>query len=216
MKKAVVLLSGGLDSITVLEIARKQGYELYALSFNYGQRHLFELTCVKKLLERYRVKDHKTITLDLRSFGGSSLLDKSAKMTPNAYVPARNTIFISFALGFAETIGSRDLFLGVNSLDYNNYPDCRPEYIEAFERLANLATLDGVTNNGMKFHTPLIKMSKAEIIKEGLRLGIDYSLTSSCYDPDSHGLACGKCEACHLRLSGFRENGIEDPLCYLK
>lgn len=226
--KAVLLLSGGLDSTTVLEIAKAQGFEVYALSFDYGQRHSVELEAVQKILAKSPVQAHKIVKIDLRAFGGSALTadiqvpkndqfpEESAKI-PVTYVPARNTIFLSFALGFAETLGAYDIFLGVNAIDYSNYPDCRPEFIECFEKLANLATAAGVQDQGkFKIHAPLLKMTKAEIIKTGLALGVDYSVTNSCYDPSSSGEACGKCDACHLRIRGFEENGLIDPAPYRK
>jgi len=223
--KGVVLLSGGLDSATVLEIAKSQGFEIYGLSFNYGQRHAVELEAVKKIISRSPIQEHRTIRIDLSEVGGSALTDKIAvpkteifklsQEIPVTYVPARNTIFLSLALGFAETIQAYDIFIGSNLIDGNNYPDCRPEFISAFERVANLATA-AVQDPSKKFriHAPLLKMSKAETIRAGLALGVDYSLTSSCYDPSVDGLACGHCDACHLRMGGFRENGIEDPIRY--
>jgi len=225
-KKAVLLMSGGLDSTTVLAIAKAQGYEVYALSFDYGQRHSVELDCVKKIIAKSTVKEHKIVKIDLRAFGGSALtadidvpkndqLDEGSTQIPVTYVPARNTIFLSFALGYAEVVGAYDIFLGVNAIDYSNYPDCRPEFIEQFEKLANLATAVGVQGKGMiKIHAPLIQMSKADIIKTGLELGVDYSLTNSCYDPSPKGESCGRCDACHLRLAGFQQNGIKDPVPY--
>jgi 7-cyano-7-deazaguanine synthase len=226
VKKAVILFSGGLDSTTVLEMVRAQGFELYALSFNYGQRHVVELECVRKVLKKYPVKDHKTVNIDLRLFGGSALTDEidvpksdsfdsSSSEIPVTYVPARNTIFLSFALGYAETIGAKDIFLGIHSLDYSNYPDCRPEYLAAYEKMANLATAVGVQEGGIKIHAPLLLMTKAQIIQEGLKLGVDYSITNSCYDPTTDGKACGRCDACHLRINGFRENGMKDPAQYV-
>jgi 7-cyano-7-deazaguanine synthase len=225
-KRAVLLLSGGLDSATVLAIAKSQGYEVYALSFSYGQRHSWELEAARRVAESQGVKEHKIATIDLRLFGGSALTsdidvpkgrapDEMAEGIPSTYVPARNTIFLSFALAWAEVLGSSDIFLGVNVLDYSGYPDCRPEFIEAFERMANLATKAGVEGHqALKIHTPLITLSKAEIIAAGLALGVDYSLTSSCYDPAATGEPCGECDSCLLRLKGFRENGIDDPLYY--
>jgi 7-cyano-7-deazaguanine synthase len=222
------LLSGGLDSATVLAIARSHGYELYALSFSYGQRHLWELEAAKRVAASMRVAQHRVATIDLRVFGGSALTDDIAvpkgratdEMShgiPVTYVPARNTIFLSFALAWAEVIGSSDVFIGVNALDYSGYPDCRPEFIEAFEKMANLATKAGVEGRqSLKIHTPLIALSKAEIISKGLELGVDYALTSSCYDPSSAGEPCGQCDSCLLRQKGFRENGMEDPLKYQK
>ena len=224
--KAVVLLSGGLDSTTVLAIANASGYETYALSFSYGQRHSWELECARKVAANSGVKDHRVAQIDLRVFGGSALtadisvpkgrsLEEMSDKIPVTYVPARNTIFLSFALAWAEVIGSSDIFIGVNALDYSGYPDCRPEFIEAFERLANLATKAGVEGHqNLKIHTPLISLSKAEIVRKGRELGVDYGLTSSCYDPSSTGLPCGACDSCLLRQKGFIENGLTDPLKY--
>ena len=224
LKRAVVLLSGGLDSATVLAIGRSQGYELYALSFSYGQRHIWELQAAARVAESIGVAKHRTATIDLRIFGGSALTDdidvpkgrSNAAMSrgiPITYVPARNTIFLSFALAWAEVLGASDIFIGVNALDYSGYPDCRPEFIEAFETMANLATKAGVEGRqALKIHTPLIAMSKAEIIQKGIELGVDYSLTSSCYDPSATGEPCGECDSCLLRQKGFSENGLEDPL----
>lgn len=226
MKKAVVLLSGGLDSATILAIAKKQGFTPHAISFSYGQRHKIELKNAAKIIKANKIKEHKIIEIDLRAFGGSALtsdikvpkhesVKDIGKNIPVTYVPARNTIFLSFALAYAESIGSSDIFIGVNALDYSGYPDCRPEYIKAFEKMANLATKAGVEDKKIKIHTPLINLSKAEIIKEGLKLGVDYALTSSCYDPDKNGVACGKCDSCLLRKKGFAENGIKDPVKYI-
>jgi 7-cyano-7-deazaguanine synthase len=226
-KKAVLLLSGGLDSTTVLEIAKSQGFDVYALSFSYGQRHSVELEAVKKIIKRSPVKGHQIVQIDLRAFGGSALTDniavpKTENFTgpsegiPVTYVPARNTIFLSFALGYAETIGAFDIFLGVNAIDYSNYPDCRPEFIDAFTHLANLATAAGVAGREkFRLHAPLIHMTKAEIIRVGLQLGVDYSITNSCYDPSAEGSACGRCDACHLRRRGFAANHLKDPAPYL-
>jgi 7-cyano-7-deazaguanine synthase len=223
-----VLLSGGLDSATVLAIARSQGYELYTLSFSYGQRHAWELEAAKRVAAAIGVVQHKTAQIDLRIFGGSALTDDIAvpkgratnEMShgiPLTYVPARNTIFLSFALAWAEVLESSDVFIGVNALDYSGYPDCRPEFIAAFEKMANLATKAGVEGRQeLKIHTPLIALSKAEIIARGIELGVDYGLTSSCYDPSPAGEPCGQCDSCLLRQKGFRENGIEDPLRYKK
>ena len=223
-KPAVVLLSGGLDSTTVLAIAKSQGFEVSALSFSYGQRHSWELEAARRVAKAIGVADHKTIELDLRAFGGSALTaeidvpkgraaDEMAHGIPITYVPARNTIFLSFALAWAEVLGSSDIFIGVNALDYSGYPDFRPEFIEAFERMANLATKAGVEGcQKLKIHTPLIRLSKAEIIRRGIKLGVDYSITSSCYDPSTNGEPCGQCDSCILRRKGFREAGIEDPL----
>jgi 7-cyano-7-deazaguanine synthase len=223
-RKAVVLLSGGLDSATVLAIAKSQGYEPYALSFSYGQRHIWELEAASRVAASVGVEAHRIAAIDLRVFGGSALtddiavpkgrdLDEMSHGIPITYVPARNTIFLSFALAWAEVLGSSDIFIGVNALDYSGYPDCRPEFIEAFEKMANLATKAGVEGRqSLKIHTPLIALTKAEIIQKGIELGVDYSLTSSCYDPAANGAPCGQCDSCLLRQKGFRENGIEDPL----
>ena len=227
-KRAVVLLSGGLDSATVLAIARSQGYELYALSFSYGQRHVWELEAAKRVAAAIGVVQHRTAQIDLRTFGGSALtgdiavpkgraIDEMSHGIPVTYVPARNTIFLSFALAWAEVLESSDVFIGVNALDYSGYPDCRPEFIAAFEKMANLATRAGVEGRqALKIHTPLIALSKAQIIARGIELSVDYGLTSSCYDPSSTGEPCGQCDSCLLRQKGFRENGIEDPLKYGK
>ncbi len=225
-KKAVVLLSGGLDSATVLAIAKSQGFELYALSFSYGQRHIFELEAASRVAAAFGVLKHRTAAIDLRVFGGSALTDDidvpkgrtASEMShgiPITYVPARNTIFLSFALAWAEVLGSSDIFIGVNALDYSGYPDCRPEFIQAFEKMANVATKAGVEGRqALKIHTPLIALTKAEIIAKGIELGVDFRLTSSCYDPSPTGDPCGQCDSCLLRQKGFRENGIEDPLKY--
>ena len=227
-KKAVVLVSGGLDSATVLAIAREAGFRLYALSFDYGQRHRFELEASKRVCEASGVERHITVPLDLRAFGGSALTDNidvpkdrsESEMTegiPITYVPARNTIFLSVALGWAEVLGATDLFVGVNAVDYSGYPDCRPEFIAAFEKLANLATKAG-TEDGSKWtvHAPLISLTKAEIIRRGVKLGVDYGLTHSCYDPDPQGRSCGHCDSCQLRLKGFQEAGLSDPATYAR
>jgi 7-cyano-7-deazaguanine synthase len=225
-KKAVVLLSGGLDSTTVLAIAKAAGYAVSALSFRYGQRHSIELEKAEGVARALGVERHLIVDIDLRAIGGSALTAEievpkdrptgaMAAGIPVTYVPARNTIFLSFALAWAETLEAADIFIGVNALDYSGYPDCRPEYIEAFERLANLATKAGVEGAlKVKIHTPLIALNKAEIIKTGLRLGVDYSLTHSCYDPTPGALACGQCDSCLLRLKGFAEAGAEDPVSY--
>ena len=222
----MVLLSGGLDSTTALAVARSEGYELYAMSFRYGQRHALELESASRVASAIGVEKHQIANFDLRAIGGSALTDqievpkeRAAEEIisgiPVTYVPARNTIFLSFALAWAEVLGAQDIFIGVNALDYSGYPDCRPEYIESFERMANLATKAGVEGRlRLKIHTPLIAMTKAEIIVTGLRLGVDYSLTHSCYDPSSEGIACGKCDSCLLRLRGFAEAGLRDPLSY--
>jgi len=227
-KKAVVLLSGGLDSATVLAIARSQGYEPYALSFSYGQRHIWELEAAARVAASLGAAEHKVAQIDLRIFGGSALtadidvpkgrvMEEMGRGIPITYVPARNTIFLSFALAWAEVLESSDIFIGVNALDYSGYPDCRPEFIDAFEKLANLATKAGVEGRQkLKIHTPLIAMTKAEIIAKGIELGVDYALTSSCYDPSAKGEPCRQCDSCLLRQKGFHENGRQDPLKYRK
>ena len=219
-------MSGGLDSTTVLAIARSQGYECYALSFSYGQRHVWELEAAKRVAEALGAKQHRVAQIDLRVFGGSALTDEidvpkgrdteaMSHGIPITYVPARNTIFLSFALAWAEVLGSSDVFIGVNALDYSGYPDCRPEFISAYEKMANLATKAGVEGHqNLHVHTPLIDLSKAQIIARGLELGVNYALTSSCYDPAPGGEPCGQCDSCLLRQKGFRENGISDPLKY--
>jgi 7-cyano-7-deazaguanine synthase len=223
-RRAVVLLSGGLDSATVLAIAKDQGYECYALSFAYGQRHVWELEAAKHVADSVGAKEHRVAAIDLRVFGGSALTadidvpkgratDEMNHGIPVTYVPARNTIFLSFALAWAEVLGSSDIFIGVNALDYSGYPDCRPEFIAAFESMANLATKAGVEGRQLlRIHTPLIAMAKAQIIAKGIELGVDYGLTSSCYDPSPVGKPCGACDSCLLRDKGFRENGMGDPL----
>ena len=227
LQPAVVLLSGGLDSATVLAIAQAKGFAVYAMSFNYGQRHQFELHCARQIAEKSAVTQHVITQIDLRVFGGSALTssdiavpknraaDEMSHDIPVTYVPARNTIFLSFALAWAEVLNCSDIFIGVNALDYSGYPDCRPEYIHAYQTMANLATRAGVEGSQkLKIHTPLIAMTKGQIIKAGLDLGVDYSITSTCYDPSPQGKACGKCDACVLRLKGFAENGIPDPANY--
>jgi|TARA_B110000438_G_scaffold276859_1_gene298983 7-cyano-7-deazaguanine synthase len=223
--KAVILLSGGLDSATVLAIAKNEGFQTFALSFDYSQRHSLELEKAKILAEKFGVADHRIVKLDL--FGGSALNDnipvpknrnenEIASGIPITYVPARNTIFLANALAYAEVNECDNIFVGVNAIDYSGYPDCRPEYISAFEKLANLATKAGTENNRqLKIHTPLIKDSKAEIIRRGLELGVDYGLTHSCYDPSDEGMSCGECDSCVLRLRGFREAGEKDPIDYV-
>jgi len=224
--KAVVLLSGGLDSATVLAIALRDGFAPHALSFDYGQRHWVELNAAKKLAAAFGA-EHSVMSFDLRQFGGSALTGDidvpkdrpEAQMSngiPVTYVPARNTIFLSFALGLAEVIGSNDIFVGVNALDYSGYPDCRPEFIAAFQKLAIVATKSGVEGKSVTIHAPLIQMTKAQIIATGSELGVDYALTSSCYDPSAEGLACGHCDSCQLRRKGFTEAGIPDPTRYLE
>ncbi len=225
-KKAVVLSSGGLDSTTVIAIAQKEGYDVYSMSFSYGQRHLYELEAAKTIADTANVKKHIVIDCNMNQIGGSALTDdievpkKRASETiadeiPVTYVPARNTIFLSFALAWAETLGASDIFIGVNALDYSGYPDCRPEFIRAYEQMADLATKTGVEKTtSIRIHTPLIDMTKAEIIKTGISLGVDYSITHSCYDPTKEGLACGECDSCLLRMKGFTEAGIKDPTKY--
>jgi 7-cyano-7-deazaguanine synthase len=224
-RKAVIVLSGGLDSTTVGAIARDEGFVLYALTFDYGQRHRIEIDSARRVAAHLGVIEHVVIQIDLRRFGGSALtsdldvpkarsFDEIGHGIPVTYVPARNTIFLSFALAWAEVLEARDIFIGVNVLDASGYPDCRPEYVEAYERLANLATRAGVDGERLTIHTPLIKLSKAEIIRRGLGLGVNYSLTSSCYEPSPNGEACGACDACLLRLKGFQESGIFDPIRY--
>ena len=224
--KAVILLSGGLDSTTCLAIAKNQGFDLNALTLNYGQRHDFELKSAQKIVDHFQIKNHSVVNINLAQFGGSALTDEidvpkdrsESEMTdiPITYVPARNTVFLSLALAWAETINAFNIFIGVNVLDYSGYPDCRPEYIAAFEKTANLATKAGVSGERFKIHTPLINMKKSEIILNGLKLGVDYSLTSSCYDPLKNGTPCGHCDACILRLKGFQEADAIDPLSYQK
>lgn len=226
MKPAVCLLSGGLDSATVLACAVRDGFETYALSFDYGQRHHVELQSARRVAQALGASAHKTAQIDLRLFGGSALTDDisvpkhrdaahMAESIPVTYVPARNTIFLSFALAWAEVLGAQDIYLGVNAVDYSGYPDCRPDYIEAFARMANLATRAGVEGHKtLTIHTPLIHLTKAEIIRLGVSLGVDYSLTHSCYDPSSDGRPCGACDACVLRLEGFASAGLKDPLMY--
>lgn len=220
-KKAIILLSGGLDSITALALAKSQGYQCYALSFDYGQRHNAELDAAKRIAKHYQVADHKIFKLGLDTFGGSALTDDSIAVPsteqdgiPVTYVPARNTIFLSFTLAWAEVLDAHNIFIGVNAVDYSGYPDCRPEFINAFQKLANLATKASVEGEGFKIHTPLIDLSKAEIIKLGDSLDIDYSQTVSCYSADKQGRACNRCEACRLRKQGFETAGIDDPTSY--
>jgi 7-cyano-7-deazaguanine synthase len=221
-EKAVVLYSSGLDSTTCMAIARIQGFTPYAISFSYGQRHSVEMELAKRYARPMGAADHLVVDFDYRKVGGSALTssvevpkDGIGSDIPVTYVPARNTIFLSFAVGWAEVLGARDIFIGVNALDYSGYPDCRPEYIAAFEKMANLATRAGVEGNGFTIHTPLISMTKAEIIKKGLLLGVDYALTHSCYDPTEDGLSCGLCDSCRLRLKGFAEAGLADPVRYV-
>ena len=223
-KRAVVLLSGGLDSATCLAIACKKGFEVSAISFSYGQRHEIEVEKAKKIAKTLGAAEHKIFNIDLSGFNSALTSNKKVPKNrsekemvqeiPITYVPARNTIFLSFALGFAENIGAHDIFIGVNAVDYSGYPDCRPEFIKAFEKTANLATKDGVSGKKFKIHTPLIDMTKAEIIKAGLKLGVDYGLTTSCYDPSPKGASCGVCDSCKLRLKGFKALGLKDPAKY--
>jgi 7-cyano-7-deazaguanine synthase len=227
VKKAIILLSGGVDSATCAAIAKEQGYKLFAMSFSYGQRHRVELDAAKKVAAFLKVTEHKVVTIDLRAFGGSSLTSalpvpkrrgpgNPAADIPSTYVPARNTIFLSYALAWAETLGIQNIFIGVNAVDYSGYPDCRPEYISAFERMANLATRAGVHGHTLAIHTPLIHLTKAEIIKKGVAVGLDYGLTHSCYDPLPDGKACGACDSCLIRQKGFKEADVKDPTTYVK
>ena len=221
-KKAVILVSGGLDSATALAIAKAEGYDCYTMAFDYGQRTHSELAASEQLSKQMGALEHKTIELDLSSIGGSALTDTSIDVPecggegiPVTYVPARNTVFLSIALGWAEVLGAQDIFIGVNAVDYSGYPDCRPEYIAAYEALANLATKAGVEGQKLSIRTPLMKLSKSEIVQKGLALGVDYSLTVSCYQANDLGEACGHCDSCHLRSEGFKELGVEDPTRYV-
>jgi 7-cyano-7-deazaguanine synthase len=226
MQKAVILLSGGLDSATCLAISKQNGFEPYALSFRYGQRHEFEIDCAGAIAKSLGVKEHVISNIDLRAFGGSALTDNIdvpkdrdeaffSKDIPITYVPARNTIFLSFSLAYAEVLNASDIFIGVNALDYSGYPDCRPEYISSFQNMANLATKSSIEGQShIQIHTPLINLTKAEIIRLGIEMGVDYSLTHSCYDPKEDGTSCSHCDACKLRLKGFEEAGLTDPLTY--
>ena len=224
MKKAIVLVSGGIDSATCCAFARKEGFELYAMSFSYGQRHSVELEAAKKVASSFNAIEHKIVTIDLRAFGGSSLtsvmevpknrdIDLQSSI-PNTYVPARNTIFLSFAIGWAEVLECRDIFIGVNAIDYSGYPDCRPEFIEAYEQVANLATKAAVEGCRLKIHTPLLMLTKADIIRAGSQMHVDYSITHSCYDPSVNGKACGTCDSCIIRKKGFQDASISDPTIY--
>lgn len=225
--RAVVLLSGGLDSATALAVARSQGYELHAISFDYGQRHRFELAAAQKVAQAAAVASHVLFRVDTSIFRGSALTNdipvphnraESEMSTgiPVTYVPARNTIFLSVALGLAESLQANDLFLGVNAVDYSGYPDCRPEFVQAFEKMANLATKVGVEGGQIRIHAPLIQLTKGQIIQQGLRLSVDYGLTHSCYDPAADGASCGECDSCLLRLKGFAEAGVKDPIRYIQ
>ena len=225
-KPAIILLSGGLDSTTCAAIAKKDGYDLHGLTINYGQKHNYELKAAKLVAQNFKFNSHAVIDIDLASFGGSSLVSEEIEVPknrnlgikddiPSTYVPARNTVFLSIALAKAETINAFDIFIGVNAIDYSGYPDCRPEFILQFEKMMNVATKDAVQNIGKyKIHTPLIKLTKAEIIKKGQQLGIDYQITSSCYSPNKYGQPCGQCDACKLRIKGFYDAGLADPLNY--
>ena len=228
-KKAVVLLSGGLDSATTLAIAHSEGFQLFALTFEYGQRHQREIEAAKKVANSLRATEHRIIDIDLAQFGGSAITDSAIEVPkdrtdlgnpdqiPPTYVPVRNTIFLSYALAWAEVLGAFDIFIGVNTTDYSGYPDCRAEFITAFEKLANLATAAAIQGKGQYcIHTPIINMTKAQIILTGTKLGVDYSLTHSCYDPDERGRSCGRCDSCRLRLKGFAEAGLKDPIEYVK
>jgi len=225
MKRAVVLLSGGLDSATVLAISHAEGFESHALSFRYGQRHEREIAAAERIAQSLGARQHRIVQIDLRIFGGSALTadlpvpsgrseTEIVAEIPITYVPARNTIFLSYALAWAEVLAAQDIFIGANAVDYSGYPDCRPEFIRAFEQLANIATRAGVEGNRFTIHAPLISLRKSEIIQRGMSLGIDYSLTHSCYQPTAEGLACGVCDSCQLRRKGFREAGLSDPIAY--
>lgn len=225
MKKAIVLLSGGLDSATALAIAKSKGFEVYAMSFVYNQRHDIEVEAAKKVASALGVADHKIVSIDLSTFGGSSLTNKSDEIPkggvaseeeiPSTYVPARNTIFLSYALAWADAMGSSDIFIGVTAVDYSGYPDCRPDYIEAYQKMANLATKTGREKGNITIHTPLISLSKKDIILEGTKLNVPYELTHSCYDPTEDGLSCGSCDSCIHRHEGFLQAGVEDPTKYV-
>jgi len=221
-RKAVVLLSGGLDSATTLAMARADGFACYTLSFDYGQRHRIELAAAERIARALGSADHRLVQLDLSWMGGSALTDSNIPVPdqpgggiPITYVPARNTVFLSMALGWAEVQGAQDIFIGANAVDYSGYPDCRPEYMQAFERLANLGTKAGVEGKTIRLHTPLMQLHKHEIIRRGMALGVDYALTTSCYDPDAEGRACGVCDSCRLRAAGFRAAGVPDPTRYV-
>ncbi len=222
IKKAIVLLSGGLDSTTTLAVARSKGFSCYALSFRYGQRHHAELAAAKVIAQTFRVVEHKTFDIDLSEFKGSALTDNTLDVPaststgiPITYVPARNTVFLSIALAWAEVLNVQDLFIGVNTVDYSGYPDCRPEFISAYQSMANLATKAGIEGHKIEIHTPLIALSKAEIIKLGTKLNVNYSLTVSCYSANEHGAACGVCDSCRFRKQGFEQAGLSDPTIYL-
>ncbi|MFT3931651.1 MAG: 7-cyano-7-deazaguanine synthase QueC [Spongiibacteraceae bacterium] len=221
MRRAVILVSGGLDSATLLAMAKAEGYVCHTLAFDYGQRHRAELVAAERVSKAFGAAEHKVVTLDLRSIGGSALTDQNIAVPtersegiPVTYVPARNTVFLSIALGWAEVLGARDIFIGVNAVDYSGYPDCRPEFIAAFQHLANVATKAGVEGQPLQIRTPLIALSKADIIRQGVQLGVDYSLTVSCYQADEQGRACGQCDSCYLRREGFQAAGVPDPTPY--
>jgi 7-cyano-7-deazaguanine synthase len=221
IKKAVILVSGGLDSTTALAIARSEGYECFTMSFDYGQRHKIELIAAERISQLMGAVEHKVINLDLRTIGGSALTDDTIAVPecetagiPVTYVPARNTVFLSIALGWAEVLGAEDIFIGVNAVDYSGYPDCRPEYIAAFEKMANLATRVGSEGGHLRIRTPLIDLSKAEIVAQGMSLGVDYGATVSCYQANTEGEACGRCDSCRLRRAGFEQAGLQDPTRY--
>lgn len=226
--KAIVLASGGIDSSTLLAYVEQQGYEIYAISFNYGQKQIFEIKKIQEFIKNYKVKEHKIIKIDLKNFGGSALTDCNIEVPnyqsasdveneiPSTYVPARNTIFLSYALAFAEVKGISDIFLGVHATDYSNYPDCRPEYIKSFEIMANLATAEGLKGNKINIHAPLINMTKTEIVAMGLKMRVDYSRTISCYNPTNKGVSCRKCLACLVRIKAFEENSLRDQIPYTK
>ena len=224
--KAIVLFSGGLDSATTLAIAKNEGFECFAMTFRYGQRHVHEISCAQKIAQAMSTLEHRIVEIDLRALGGSALTDSTLDVPkdrqdmtgniPITYVPARNTIFLSYALAWAEVLGAWDIYIGVNAMDYSGYPDCRPEYIEAFEKMANLATAAAVESKGRyTIHTPIIELTKTKIIQKGIEIGVDYSLTHSCYDPDETGKSCGHCDSCQLRLKGFEEAGLDDPVEYV-
>jgi 7-cyano-7-deazaguanine synthase len=220
--KAVILVSGGLDSATLLALATEQGYACHTLAFDYGQRHRAELEAAGQVARLHGACEHKVVGLDLRSIGGSALTDQNIAVPterssgiPVTYVPARNTVFLSIALGWAEVLGARDIFIGINAVDYSGYPDCRPEFLQAFQALANVATKAGIEGQPLRIQTPLILLSKADIIREGLRLGVDYSITVSCYQADEQGRACGRCDSCYLRRQGFEGAGVADPTRYI-
>jgi len=226
-KKAVILLSGGIDSTTTLAIAKNEGYELYAISFLYGQQHEYEITAAQKIAAYFQINEHKIINIDLKAIGGSALTSETdvpklrseteiASGIPVTYVPARNTIFLSIALGWAEVLGAYDIFFGANVIDYSGYPDCRPEYICAFENMANLATKARVEGAKIKIHAPILHLTKSQIIQQGIKLGVDYSITHSCYDPSPDGKACGFCDSCLLRKKGFQKAGVPDPTIYVQ